>query len=536
MKSTSQIVSVAILFGSISAATALAATRTAASCNAADVQAAMSSAAAGDTVIIPAGTCTWTTQISWTPPANITLQGAGNQTTVGGGDATVIIDSYSSSRPLLSITTGTAASTFRLSGITFQGGSTGTGNDKYDGMVALFGSSLNIRVDHTHFNTTTYSPSTGGSELEFQGCVGGVTDHSIFDQSPGGTNNAVRLYNGGTCNSDSLGVGDQSWTMPTALGTSNFMFVENNIFNSGSGNDCTKGGRYVWRFNTMNMTAPAPAVQTHPTGGGQRERGCRAIEIYENTATAQPGNYINAFFWISSGTGVVWGNTLPSSSASGGTGYRTVISAHNMRSDNSTYTQAPTPNGWGYCGTAFNGVGSAWDQNSSATTGYACLDQVGRGAGQLLINDFPNVVNSTTGTIAWPHQALEPVYEWMDAYSPVPNNPSGIWSQNGPDDTQNIDYYVGTTNSGSPISFNGTTGVGAGTLASRPATCTTGVAYWATDQGSWNTSGSGPQGVLYRCSAPNTWTAYYTPYTYPHPLVSGPTGLSAPSSPTATVH
>jgi hypothetical protein len=56
-------------------------------------------------------------------------------------------------------------------------------------------------------------------------------------------------------------------------------------------------------------------------------------------------------------------------------------------------------------------------------------------------------------------------------------------------------------------SFNGTTGVGVGPLASRPSTCTTGVAYWAIDEGK-----------LYVATATNIWTLYYTPYAYPHPL------------------
>jgi len=83
-------------------------------------------------------------------------------------------------------------------------------------------------------------------------------------------------------------------------------------------------------------------------------------------------------------------------------------------------------------------------------------------------------------------------------------------------------------------SFNGTAGVGVGVLASRPSTCTTGVGYWATDQGSWNTSGSGGQGVFYKCTATNTWTLYYTPYTYPHPLTSG-TPVNPPSNLNAVV-
>jgi hypothetical protein len=58
-----------------------------------------------------------------------------------------------------------------------------------------------------------------------------------------------------------------------------------------------------------------------------------------------------------------------------------------------------------------------------------------------------------------------------------------------------------------PSSFDGTVGVGVGLLAARPATCTTGVGYWGTDTE-----------ILYRAVATNTWEAYYTPYTYPHPL------------------
>ena len=80
--------------------------------------------------------------------------------------------------------------------------------------------------------------------------------------------------------------------------------------------------------------------------------------------------------------------------------------------------------------------------------------------------------------------------------------------------------------------FNGTVGTGSGTLAAIPSTCTTGVGYWATDQGSWNTSGNGfGQGVLYKCTSTNTWTAFYTPYTYPDPLNVGGGGVVlSPSS------
>jgi len=74
-------------------------------------------------------------------------------------------------------------------------------------------------------------------------------------------------------------------------------------------------------------------------------------------------------------------------------------------------------------------------------------------------------------------------------------------------------------------SFDGSSGVGCGTLSARPAACATGVGYWATDQSCSDLTGmagahpSTPiSGTLYRCTAPDTWTAYYTPLPYPHPL------------------
>jgi hypothetical protein len=66
---------------------------------------------------------------------------------------------------------------------------------------------------------------------------------------------------------------------------------------------------------------------------------------------------------------------------------------------------------------------------------------------------------------------------------------------------ENRDYWAENP------SFKGTTGVGVGPLADKPKTCTKGVGYWATDTK-----------TLYVCTGTDTWMAYYTPYTYPHPL------------------
>jgi hypothetical protein len=160
-----------------------------------------------------------------------------------------------------------------------------------------------------------------------------------------------------------------------------------------------------------------------------------------------------------------------------------------------------------------------------------CVDQGGRGAG--------NYVSGSTPSPSAPlNQALDPIYEWNDI---ADNLNHGNFSSDTGRTIANRDWYTDNSNGTpqaqtSPTSpFNGTSGVGFGTLANRPATCKPQVGYFATDQGNWNQSGNGfGQGELYVCPATNTWTMAYEPYTYPHPLVTGSTSVSgaAPSPPT----
>jgi hypothetical protein len=478
-------------------------TVSAASCSQANVQSALSQAVDGDTVMIPAGTCTWTSTVSVSGKA-ITVMGAGSQSIVGGGDVTVILDGVSHSptdNPMLSISASTGQS-LRLSAITFKSGSGNPGS--FNGAIRISGSTTSLRVDHSHFQV-------GPIQLDVGGPVG-VIDHCIFDNgiNPGSVSNAVRVEH-----SSWLGVGsfgDKSWADASTLGSSRFLYIESNIINGGFVNDCINGGRYVIRHNTINNAT----VQEHSTGSGQRHRACRAWEDYQNTYVCATGCTANGSgavnfdaHFMTSGTGVVWGNIV-------GQGYTNFVTLRNNRSNNQTYGQNATPGGWGYCGTAFNGTGSNWDENTNPQSGYACLDQIGRGVGDLLSGDFApfgsGVINTTTGTIAWPHQAQEPIYEWLNTWSPVPNSPGQFWSvAGGAVLAADRDFYSFTNN------FNGTTGVGSGLLSARPGTCTPHVAYWAIDTN-----------TLYQCLAANTWAVYYTPYTYPHPLTLGSGTLPGP--------
>lgn len=80
-------------------------------------------------------------------------------------------------------------------------------------------------------------------------------------------------------------------------------------------------------------------------------------------------------------------------------------------------------------------------------------------------------------------------------------------------------------------------GIGCG--ASAPTgTCSTGVAYWVTSVSPCTTPPStiadmktyNQAGTLYKCTSTDTWEAYYTPYTYPHPLRGIPTASTSHAS------
>ena len=116
----------------------------------------------------------------------------------------------------------------------------------------------------------------------------------------------------------------------------------------------------------------------------------------------------------------------------------------------------------------------------------------------------------------------------------VPVTPDGFWVITG------ITATSVTVGNGCGFGFGDGAGaggsangvpVGHGTLALRPTTCTTGVAYLATDQGTWNTVDSTREGEFFTCTATNTWTLTYVPFTYPHPLITGAPGVVSMSPP-----
>jgi hypothetical protein len=495
-------------------------------------------------VNIPAGSATWTGEIKYTIPSvvtSLTIQGAttvnftgtaGTSSYAGTAtDNTTIVDNASVTvTPMISIETTGTNQFFRITGLTID--MNAAGFSKF-GEFAVSGNSQKFRLDHIH---AVVKASTGAL-IRVEGSVNGVADHSVYDL---GNENASILGDGIEAfnpYNDTIGLalGDGPYAQPTAWGSAKALYIESNIFNGGATNDCDQGGFYVERYNTIN--AVYVGFQTHGTKtAGGPIRGCRGFEAYHNYITGPGGAATgDAPSGSKIGTGIIWGNQMPQ-------GYYRFFTPSADRNGGDGAPETNPPGGFGYCGTTVtnpstgsaNGVGSAWDGNSGTgnQSGYPCLDGIGRGQTVQALNgqSFPNRLNSVTGTVAWPHQYLEPVYLVMNNVNPA----SGVEvSVRDLVTLPDRDYYsecnTGFSDSTCPkTAFNGAHGTGYGLLSARPSTCTAGpggtyggsptgsygVAYFATDA-------NGGNGEMYVCSSTNTWTGIYQPYTYPHPLVTG---------------
>jgi len=592
----------------------------AASASIVDVTTAVNSAVDGDTVIVPAGTASWTSTLNLSK--GITLQG--KTTVVAAGtasptvtDGTVILDDVhvtgGGSSPIIQIT-ATQNQVFRITGITFRHGSRttqpGSGAAIWvRGTVYGSSGSGSLRVDHCLFDLlyqqgTRFSGWITNTVVDH--CVGNWWNNVFSATVDNGTG-----WNGGDT------FGDSSWADDAHLGSEKFVFFEDNTVNNTAPAQTTgtidsqSGGRYVVRHCYFHNCAP----NSHGTETGGRVRGIRVHEWYQNTINFTYGGTLGM---MRAGTGISWGNTLlgglpkgnflsdaregwpftifagtsPNCAANGANGWDLNVTESNGTNvqghapytfasgtaasnsvDNGsmdgTVTVSGTP-GWqpnqwvGYSiantsrgyptntdnyGTYITASTSNTITYSRATTAtpgtsnlthflsgdgfvihkvLASLDQPGFGKCDDLIGDngagVPYNATYGPGVKAWPHQHREPLYSWLNTLNGSSMlGPTAYYTSPYPTVLQNREFYnqVGGTQVSPTSPFNGTVGIGVGTLANRPTTCTAGtdpvtggngagVAYWATDEQK-----------LYVCTAPNTWSPYYTPYVYPHPLVSG---------------
>jgi hypothetical protein len=476
-----------------------------------DVTTAINFAANGDTVILPAGSATWTGAV--TVNKGISIIGAGK-------DVTVITTSKSgrADRRTFTILASAGQPIFRLSGLTIKG-ITSEGQT-YNGVVYISGNAHQFRMNNLKFDSL---PDSG---IKTNGYLWGVIDHCDFVRVRQGVHfghatwpapNAVAATNG-----------NGSWADDPYWGTEKFIFLEDCTYagqvDYGGLTDGENGARFVVRHCVSDAK-----IQNHGTDSSGIPRGGRAVEIYENTLDATgvvgaPANPIylrsgaalihdNVFKgWTGNSTCIyfrgvnnfaVWGgangtnvwdnNDSPvyeSGTVSSANSSTTVVLPlsgltenqykgyvlRNTSSGNTLRFSTITGNTASSGGAStFTYMASAgYNESTMAFVGgdhfeirkvMAGLDAPGRGKGDLLAGDLTTIHNTVTGTKSWPRNALEGIYFW-----------------NNHKDT--------ATGSLAILGFGGIPKMGGGLFT---------------------TAKSG-----------------YTPYVYPHPLVSG---AAAPPNP-----
>jgi len=237
----------------------------------ADVRAAISGAAPGDTVLVPAGSATWEAPLDLQKGILLIGAGVGSTIITRGASASSIISYIPSNYDL--------NAPFRLSGFTFNGAGGHIFILGKEFAVAPFTVQTSFRIDHNQFTTT--DPSGAYQAIIYRGGYWGVVDNNIFDVF------SYPLRNINTAAGQSWW---DSWAVPGfryLLGSANNITFEDNVFNFGSSTyslltNSSASGRYCFRYNTINQIAPGqPMFDMHGNQGGFMAS-CFGGEIYGN--------------------------------------------------------------------------------------------------------------------------------------------------------------------------------------------------------------------------------------------------------------
>lgn len=391
----------------------------------AHVSDAIAAAQANDTVVVPAGSATWTSPLTITK--GIVLQGAGLSSTtitsnISGGTYQYLIN-YEPATP-------SANDPFEVTGFTFDGAT-------MSGILRLWNSSNSVAVTNVKIHGNKFQNAITRA-ISFRGMEFGVVYSNQF------LDNEIAIYAGG---SEMTG-----WNYSLTQGGANYPYIEDNTFTQtiargGFIVESGQGGRLVFRYNTVidyggnsGEVWDAHGVNStnYPT-----DTGTVSTEYYNNNIDLVANTRL---FHHRGGKSIVFNNTI-----TGGYSASLVMTEY-----------------------------QGWYFHTAASY------------------PKPQQINNT---FYWNN------YNGASAITPTlgntsdPTQPDTLFIQ------LNRDYFLPTS----------------GLDASRPGTCTTDTYYGATNTGK-----------LYKCISTDTWSTHYTPYTYPHPLVTG--GGPPPPPPSGGPH
>jgi len=312
-------------------------------------------------------------------------------------------------------------------------------------------------ITKVRIDNNSLSVAGNARNVYIVGSVYGVVDSNTITETGTGSK-AIDTYGNNTT----------QWESPALAfeyGTRNNMYSEDNTINhQTTPHSSGQGGRYVVRYNTYNYSGTSHLSPWYDAHGNQHN--CPPDGIGDDCT------YEN---WGTMGV-EIYGNAIDA-------GAKTVAPMFDIRG------------------------GQAIAFNNHVTTSYLSgesshiREEVADDSNPILERhpSAPMHVNNAYFWANYVNEDLLPVAESSDCCDAI---------------AENSEFYNYTA------TFDGTVGIGSGLYADMPATCTVGVAYWATDKGgNWHlTNETENDGTLYKCTEINTWTDYYTPYTYPHPL------------------